>query len=129
MTGRPLPLRVLVLVALPARVLHELLHALTALPWAERVQIELRPSGDARVRVRWREPPPRAVVVVSALAPLIAGVCAALTALWLLVTGHLAPPETITETALAAIAGAYVGMIANVQGEDLQAAFGGDVDG
>lgn len=122
---RPLPMRTLVAIALPARLIHELLHALTALPWAERVQIEMRPDGDARARIAWRaNPPPRAVVVLSALAPLLAGVLAAVVAVAMVVVGDLSTPSTPTELSLAAIAGAYVAMIANVQKEDVNAAFG-----
>lgn len=124
-----LPLRLLVVLALPARVIHELLHALTALPWAERVQIELRRDGNAAARIAWKDDqPPRYAIVLSALAPLFAGVLAVAVAVWGLATGQLATPTTPTELALGALTGAYVAMIANVQREDRRAALGAGGD-
>lgn len=123
--ARHITMRLIVLLALPARLIHELLHAITALPWAERVQVDILPQrGGAQSRVQWRESPPPGVVALSALAPLIAGLLALSWALWLFATGALVAPSTVTGWALVAIMAAYMAMIAKPSPQDVRQARG-----
>jgi len=90
---------------LPAILLHESLHAAVALPWAERVQIEIVPDDGLAVhRVQWRAGVGQVVRTTVALAPLLAGLIAALGAVWL---GLLGVPETSSDLALLAIGAVY----------------------
>lgn len=117
--------RVLVLLILPARLAHELLHAVAALPWARRIQLDILPRrGDAHARVAWSGDPHQAVVALSALAPLLAGCIAAGAALGMLLAG--VSPDGVTETALLAIAATYIALIAQPSRADLRQARGGD---
>jgi hypothetical protein len=117
--------RAIVLLVLPARLVHELLHAVAALPWARRIQLDILPQrGDAVARVAWRGEPPHAVVALSALAPLLAGLIAAGAAVGLLVSGAVSAPSTVRELALLAIGAAYVGLVAQPSARDLQRARG-----
>jgi hypothetical protein len=118
--------RVFVLIALPARLAHEALHIVTALPFARRVRLDINVStGNAAARVKWADWAPAPVVTLSALAPLIAGCLAALVAVALLLSGAVAVPTTVTELCLLAIAASYVAMIAKPSPADLQSARGG----
>lgn len=108
--------------ATPAHLTHELLHVLAALPWAERIRLEIAPLQGATHRVRWQEGTPRWAIAAAALAPLIGGVLALGVALWALATGMVAAPTDATEWALWAILGAYVAMAAKPSAADLQAA-------
>jgi hypothetical protein len=120
--------RAVVLLVLPARLAHELLHAAVALPWARRVQLDILPQrGDAVARVAWRGDPSRLVVALSALAPLLAGLIAAGAAAGMLLSGA-ALPTTVTETALLAIAAAYIALVAQPSAADIDQARGGDRD-
>jgi hypothetical protein len=118
--------RLVVLLVLPARLAHELLHAITALPWARRVQLDILPQrGDAVARVAWRGDPHQAIVALSALAPLLAGLVAAGAAVGVLVTGGVTAPGTVTDLALLAIAAVYIALIAQPSAADIQQARGG----
>jgi hypothetical protein len=117
--------RLVVLLALPARLTHELLHILPALPFATAIRLDIDPQrGNATARFQWAEDVPQAVVTVSALAPLAAGVCAAAVGLWAL--AHSGVPTDPTEMALLAIAGAYIAMIGRLSPQDLRTARGGE---
>jgi hypothetical protein len=107
---------------LPAILLHEGLHAAVALPFAERVQIEIVP-GDALAvhRVQWAADAGRVVRTVATLAPLLAGLVAVSAALWL---GLVGVPSTSSELALLAI-GAVYWFAAFFSPADLRRAWGG----
>ncbi|WP_224332870.1 hypothetical protein [Haloprofundus halobius] len=56
----------------PAVPLHELTHALVALPWASNVETDLQ-RGDAEVRITWRDETPLWAVYLAHLAPMLVG--------------------------------------------------------
>lgn len=117
--------RAIILLVLPARLLHELLHAVTALPWARRVQVDILPQrGDAVARVAWRGDPHQAIVAFSALAPLLAGLIAAGAAVGVLVTGSVDAPETVTGLATLSIIAVYIALVAQPSAADIQQARG-----
>jgi hypothetical protein len=59
---------------LPATLVHELLHVLPATLWADSIAIEWRPrSGLATAHVKWRPGAPDWAVILSGLAPFLAG--------------------------------------------------------
>lgn len=120
--------RLTLLVALPATLAHELLHATAALPWAERVQVDIRPrDGAAHARVRWADGVSQVVVAFSALAPAIAGVLALWAALWSGVFGAL-PPGSTSDFALLAVVSGYAALTFGVSRQDLREARG-ETDG
>lgn len=119
--------RLLVLLALPARLTHELLHILPALPFATAIRLDIDPQrGNAAARFQWDDGAPRAVVIMSALMPLVAGVCAATVGVWALAEGGI--PTDPTQMALLAIAGAFVAMVGKPSPQDIRVARG-DGDG
>ena len=120
--------RLTLLVALPATLAHELLHAAAALPWAERVQVDIQPrAGAAEARVRWAGDVSQAVVAFSALAPALAGLLALWAALWSGVLGVL-PPGSTSEFALLAVVAGYATLTFGVSRRDIAEARG-ETDG
>jgi hypothetical protein len=116
--------RLTLLVALPATLAHELLHAAAALPWAKRVQVDIRPrAGAAHARVRWADEVSQPVVAFSALAPAIAGVLALWAAVWSGVFGAL-PPGSTADFALLAVVGGYAALTFGVSRQDIAEARG-----
>lgn len=102
---KQLLIRARAMVLLPAILAHESLHAAAALPWARRVQIEIVPAEALAVhRVEWSEDVGRIVRTIAALAPLLAGLVAAVAAAWL---GLLGVPRSSSQMALLAIAAVY----------------------
>jgi len=120
--------RVMIGVALPASLLHELLHALVALPKARRVDLSIQPhQGTATAHVYWPAETSHLWVALSALAPMLAGALALTWALVQLATGHLG--SGLTDSALLAIAGAYLGLAARPSWQDIRVATGTNTDG
>jgi hypothetical protein len=116
--------RLVVLLALPARLAHELLHILPALPFATAIRLDIDPRrGNAVARFQWGDGVPHAVVALSALAPLAAGVCAAAVGVWALAEGGV--PTNPTEMGLLAIGAAYIAMVGKPSPQDIRTARGG----
>jgi hypothetical protein len=123
---RRLPL----LVALPANITHEMLHALAAAPWADDVHLVIQPqTGACKAIIDWGEPAAhkRPLMAFSALAPLIAGVLALCAAFWNGYLGVLPPGSTSEFLALAALGG-YAALTFGVSRQDLREAWG-ETDG
>jgi len=119
--------RLTLLVALPANVAHEMLHALAAAPWAEDVRLVIQPqTGACKALIDWGEPAAhkRPLIAFSALAPLIAGVLALSAALW---NGYLGvlPPGSTSDFALLAVVGGYAALTFGVSRQDIAEARGG----
>lgn len=120
--------RLTLLVALPATLAHELLHAAAALPWAQQVRVDIHPrSGVASARVKWAGDVSQWVVAFSALAPAVAGLLALWAALWSGVFGVL-PPGSTTEFGLLAVVGGYAALTFGVSRRDIAEARG-ETDG
>jgi hypothetical protein len=114
---------------LPAKLTHEGLHALAALPWAERVDVVILPRhGGADCRVAWAGDPHQAVVALAALAPLLAGIIAVGTAVALLLTSSVSAPTTVTELAAVAIGASFIAGVAQPSAADLRQVRGADTD-
>lgn len=85
---------------LPGALLHELTHAIVAIPGADRVGIAVDPRGfDARCLVAWRDDAPRGVIAASALAPVAAGLLALAVAVWSWAAGVTTLPRSPAEWA------------------------------
>jgi len=69
--------------ALPGTLAHELAHAIVGSVWAERVAVEWRPrSGTAHAHIDWIDDCPRIAVLLTGLAPFVAGLLSAALAVW-----------------------------------------------
>lgn len=78
--------------ALPASLAHELTHVLASVPWARRVGLIVEPrSGRAAARIEWSESAGDRARSIAAIAPMLAGIAAAviLIALWIASGGNL----------------------------------------
>ena len=97
--------------SLPAALLHELSHALVALPWADAVAVQFDGSGGAACEVSWEDPPDYAVLL-AAYAPLWLGTVVGAIGLWSFVTGP--QPQSLNDWLLSgALAGYWVVYVAH----------------
>lgn len=112
-----------VILTLPATILHELAHAVVAMPAAEQVGIAIEPRGcEAHCLVAWREDASRFVIIASALAPPLAGLLAAGVAVWQWTAVGGPTPRSVTEWALLSIVATYWWVFVTPSPDDIQVA-------
>lgn len=104
--------RVWSVASLPAAILHELAHAVVALPFADAVSVEFAADGRATCHVDWSDPPDWGLLL-TAYAPLWLGASVAVAGGWAWLTGAWSPETTREWLLSAALAGYWVIFVAH----------------
>lgn len=110
----------LTIVMLPGRIVEEGIHTLAALPFAERIAVQLDPSrGTAETVVQYRDGTPAWAITAAYLAPEVLAVAAAVAVVgYWLVGGAVWWPASTLDWVLCSVLGAQYLAIALPSAED-----------